>query len=103
MYRALGREGEATFHFSFLLDGGMRFEKVCDGRVWRELKGTVSFEERGEKTRVKIAMDGRTKPLVPEFAIRGQMQEQLADVTVEGTAGGGALKVTANGIRKSRA
>ena len=32
-YTALGREGEATFHFTFLLDGGVAFEKVCHGRA----------------------------------------------------------------------
>ncbi len=76
-YRALGREGEATFHFTFLEDGDVRFEKVCDGRVWRELTGRVHFEDRGEKTRVRIEMDGRTKSLVPEFTIKGPMQDQL--------------------------
>lgn len=76
-YRALGREGVATFHFDTLLDGNVRFEKVCDGRVWRELRGEVSFEESGERTRVRIWMEGRTKPLVPEFTIRGPMQEQI--------------------------
>ena len=76
-YRALGREGEATFHFTFLVDGNVRFEKVCDGRVWRELRGEVSFEESGGGTRVRIAMDGRTKPFVPEFTIKAPMQEQI--------------------------
>lgn len=77
-YRALGREGEATFHFTVLLDGGVRFEKVCDGRVWKELKGSVSFEEQGDaRCRVRIAMDGKTKGFVPEFTVKGQMQEQL--------------------------
>ncbi len=76
-YRALGSDGEATFHFTFLLDGGVRFEKVCDGRVWRELTGAMSFEESGARTRVRIKMDGRTRPLVPEFTIKGAMQEQL--------------------------
>ena len=76
-YNALGREGEATFHFTFLLDGDVRFEKVCDGRVWRELVGHVSLEERGTGTRVRIAMDGKTKALVPEFTIKGAMQEQI--------------------------
>ena len=33
----LGRQ--LTFHFTFLLDGDVRFEKVCDGNVWRELRG----------------------------------------------------------------
>jgi hypothetical protein len=77
-YRALGREGTATFHFDFLLDGGVRFEKVCDGRVWRRLVGEVSFEERGTGTRVRIELDGQTKPLVPEFTIKGAMRDQLA-------------------------
>ena len=76
-YRALGQEGTATFHFTFLPEGEVRFEKVCDGRVWRQLEGRVCFEERGGKTRVRITMDGRTKPLVPEFTIRGAMQGQL--------------------------
>jgi hypothetical protein len=76
-YRALGREGTATFHFDTLMDGNVRFEKVCDGKIWRELRGELSFEERGDKTRVKITMDGRTKALVPEFTIKGPMQEQL--------------------------
>ncbi|MDX1648539.1 MAG: hypothetical protein R3263_01675, partial [Myxococcota bacterium] len=66
-YRALGREGEATFHFDFRDDGNVHFEKVCDGRVWRELKGDLRFEERGDATRVRITMEGRTKGFVPEF------------------------------------
>jgi carbon monoxide dehydrogenase subunit G len=76
-YRALGREGTATFHFDFLLDGGVRFEKVCDGRVWRRLVGQVSLEERGAGTRVRIELDGQTRPLVPEFTIKGAMRDQL--------------------------
>ncbi len=76
-YRALGREGEATFHFDFLADGSVRFEKVCDGRVWRQLQGEVTFVPRGERTRVSITMEGRTKGFVPEFTIKGPMQEQI--------------------------
>ena len=76
-YRALGQQGTATFHFEFEPSGEVGFEKVCDGRVWRELKGVVSFETRGKGTRVRIVMDGRTKTLVPEFTIRGAMQEQI--------------------------
>ncbi len=76
-YRALGQEGTATFHFTFLPEGEVRFEKVCDGRVWRQLEGRVCFEERAAMTRVRVTMDGRTKPLVPEFTIRGAMQGQL--------------------------
>lgn len=79
-YRALGREGEATFHFSFGADGRVEFEKVCDGRVWRRLVGTVSLRPRGDGTRVLIEMDGSTKSLVPEFTIRGAMQEQIEEM-----------------------
>ena len=76
-YTALGRAGTATFHFTYVPENEVRFEKVCDGRVWRELTGSVSFRKRGERTRVKIAMEGRTKPLVPEFTIKGAMKDQL--------------------------
>ena len=76
-YTALGREGTATFHFDYQPDGDVRFEKVCDGRVWRELRGAVTLSERKDKTRVQIELEGRTKTLVPEFTIRGPMQEQL--------------------------
>lgn len=76
-YTALGREGVATFHFDFEPSGDVRFEKVCDGRIWRELRGVVKLTERKDKTRVRIELDGRTKALVPEFTIRGPMQDQL--------------------------
>ena len=76
-YRALGRDGTATFHFDVLPDGGVQFEKVCDGRVWKELTGSVSLVERGAGTRVRIVLDGLTKSFVPEFTIRVPMQEQL--------------------------
>ena len=76
-YTALGREGVATFHFDFDPSGDVRFEKVCDGRIWRELAGTVKLSERKDKTRVRIELEGRTKALVPEFTIRGPMHDQL--------------------------
>ena len=76
-YTALGREGTATFHFDFRSDGNVDFEKVCDGNVWRELKGTLRFRPQGDRTRVQIAMDGRTKALVPEFTIKGAMRDQI--------------------------
>ena len=76
-YRALGREGVATFHFHSLPDGRISFEKICDGNVWQELSGTVSFEKRGSGTQVTLKMVGRTKALVPEFAIRAPMRDQI--------------------------
>ncbi len=76
-YRALGRDGTATFHFDVLPDGGVRFEKVCDGRVWKQLTGSISLVERDAGTRVRIVLDGCTRSFVPEFTIRVPMQEQL--------------------------
>jgi hypothetical protein len=76
-YTALGQSGVATFHFTFVPEDEVRFEKVCDGRIWRELTGSVRFRRRGKKTRVRIEMDGRTKSLVPEFTIRSAMKDQL--------------------------
>jgi len=76
-YNALGREGVATFHFHSLPDGRISFEKVCDGNVWQELSGIVSFAKRGNGTQVTLKMVGRTKTLVPEFAIRGPMRDQI--------------------------
>ena len=80
-YTALGIEGVATFRFTFLMDGNVRFEKVCDGRVWRELRGRVSFKAKGAGTRVRVSLDGRTKPLVPEFTIKGPMEEQITEMS----------------------
>ncbi len=76
-YSALGREGVATFHFHSLPDGRISFEKVCDGNVWQELSGTVLFKKRGAGTEVTLKMLGRTKALVPEFAIRSPMRDQI--------------------------
>ena len=76
-YRALGQEGEATFHFDFDPSGDVRFSKVCDGRVWKQLDGRVRLQERGERTRVTLEMDGQTKAFVPEFTIKGPMTQQI--------------------------
>jgi hypothetical protein len=77
-YKVLGREGEATFHFTFGPEGDVRFSKVCDGRIWKRLDGSLTFEAAGaKKTVVRIEMDGATKALVPEFTIKGPMQEQI--------------------------
>ena len=79
-YSALGRAGTATFHFTFLPDGDVEFAKVCDGNVWRELKGRLAFRARGERTRVHITLEGRTRPLVPEFTIKGAMRDQIEEM-----------------------
>ncbi len=81
-YTALGRSGTVTFHFTFLMDGNVRFEKVCDGNVWRELKGFVGVEEiSDDRCEVSIELKGSTKALVPEFTIRGPMEEQISEMS----------------------
>jgi hypothetical protein len=80
VYRLLGQEGEATFHFDAQDDGGVVFAKVCDGRVWKELSGRVTLQERGPKLRVRIEMEGKTKGFVPEFTIKTPLQKQLDDM-----------------------
>ncbi len=82
-YTALGREGDATFHFEFMMDGSVRFEKECDGRIWRELAGTVEVEETPDAlgSLITIAMWGATKGLVPEFTIKGPMEDQIAQMS----------------------
>ena len=80
-YTALGQQGTATFHFHLSPDDDVRFEKVCDGRVWRELSGRLSFRATRGGTQVKLSLEGRTKPLVPEFTIKGPMHDQLEQMT----------------------
>jgi len=79
-YNALGREGVATFHWTFLMDGNLRFEKVCDGNVWKRLSGVLEVEEAGEGSRLHLELEGTTKTLVPEFTIKGPMASQLEEM-----------------------
>ena len=80
VYKLLGQEGEATFHFDAGDDGSVSFAKVCDGRIWKELSGRVTLRERGPKLRVTIEMEGKTKGFVPEFTIKAPLQKQLDDM-----------------------
>jgi carbon monoxide dehydrogenase subunit G len=79
---ALGAETTVRFKFKSRPDGGMRFEKICDGRVWRSLEGNISLAAvNPETTRVLIALDGSTRALVPEFTIKAPMKEQMQQMT----------------------
>ncbi|MDH4017692.1 MAG: hypothetical protein OEV20_10155 [Actinomycetota bacterium] len=80
-YTALGREGTATFHIDYLMDGGLRFEKVCDGNIWKALAGHVEIEDLGDECRVVLRLEGATKRLVPEFTIKGPMEEQIGEMS----------------------
>jgi carbon monoxide dehydrogenase subunit G len=79
---ALGVETTVRFVFRSAADGGLRFEKICDGRIWRSLVGAVQLLPVNEATtRVRVEMEGTTKALVPEFTIRAPMKEQLQQMT----------------------
>jgi hypothetical protein len=79
---ALGVESIVRFVFRTAADGGLRFEKICDGRVWRSLVGAIRLLPVNDATtRVQIEMEGTTKALVPEFTIRAPMKDQLQQMT----------------------
>jgi len=79
---ALGAETTVRFVFRGADDGGLRFEKICDGRVWRSLEGAIRLLPVNDATtRVQIAMEGTTRALVPEFTIRAPMKDQLQQMT----------------------
>ncbi len=77
-YSALGQSREIRFVFRTQPDGNVRFEKICDGNVWRSLDGEVLLSAAGaSRTKVLLRMEGRTRAFVPEIAIRGPLREQL--------------------------
>jgi hypothetical protein len=79
---ALGTESIVRFKFKARPGGGMRFEKICDGKIWRALEGDISLAAVNDATtRVVIAMEGSTRALVPEFTIKGPMKDQLQQMT----------------------
>jgi len=79
---ALGAESIVRFLFRGAPDGGLRFEKICDGRVWRSLEGAIALSRVSDATtRVAISLEGTTRALVPEFTIRAPMKDQLQQMT----------------------
>ncbi len=77
-FRALGQSRAIRFVFETLPDGNVRFEKICDGNVWRSLEGEVKLEAWPQGgTRVVLRMDGHTRTFVPEMTIRGPMRAQI--------------------------
>jgi hypothetical protein len=80
-YELLGKRGVATFHFDRAPNGDLHFQKVCDGRVWRELTGCVLLEHAGAGTEIRLELEGRTKALVPELAIRMPLQEHFEQMS----------------------
>ena len=81
-YQALGQSGEVRFLFRGMPDGGLRFEKICDGNVWRSLEGTIQLDAVDERmTRVRLAMEGQTRAFIPELTIRAPMRQQLEQMS----------------------
>ncbi len=80
-FTAMGQTRDIRFVFDTLPDGNLRFEKICDGNVWRSLVGEVLLEEETEgSTRVLLRMEGQTRTFVPELAIRGPMRNQIEEM-----------------------
>ena len=77
-YSALGQSREIRFLFQTLPDGDLRFEKICDGNVWKALDGKIRLEAIDERmTSVRISMEGSTRAFVPELTIRSPMRDQI--------------------------
>ena len=80
-FTAMGQTRDIRFIFDTLPDGNLRFEKICDGNVWRSLVGEVLLEEEtAGSTRVLLRMEGQTRTFVPELAIRGPMRDQIEEM-----------------------
>ena len=68
--------------FETLPEGNLRFEKICDGDVWRSLRGEIALERSGQaRTRVMLRLEGKTRALVPELTIRLPLREQVDQMT----------------------
>ena len=77
-YPGLGRARDIRFVFRTAEDGNVRFEKICDGNIWRSLEGEVRIEGVDERmTRIVLSMEGRTRAFVPELTIRAPLREQI--------------------------
>jgi hypothetical protein len=80
-YPGPGRARDIRFVFHTDGDGNVRFEKICDGNIWRSLEGEVRVEDVDDRmTRVVLTMEGRTRAFVPELTIRAPMREQLGQM-----------------------
>jgi len=80
-FSGFGTSRELHFIFRRAAEG-LDFEKVCDGNVWRSLTGRIRLRSLdAESTHVTLQMEGKTRTLVPEAAIRGPMREQIDQMT----------------------
>ncbi|MBW2280641.1 MAG: hypothetical protein JRG76_00110 [Deltaproteobacteria bacterium] len=80
-YPGPGRARDIRFVFQTASDGNVRFEKICDGNIWRSLEGEVRAERVDDRmTRVVLTMEGRTRAFVPELTIRAPMREQIVQM-----------------------
>ena len=79
---AAGATRPFRFVFETLPEGNLRFEKICDGDVWRSLRGEIALERSGQaRTRVMLRLEGKTRALVPELTIRLPLREQVDQMT----------------------
>ena len=80
-FTAMGQSRDLRFVFELDPKGVLRFNKICDGNVWRSLQGAVRLEPEGDdSTRVVLQMEGQTRTFVPEVAIRTPMRTQIDEM-----------------------
>ena len=80
-FKALGQSREIHFFWMTLPDGSLRFEKECNGNVWRSLEGKIAVDEVDDSmTSVRLTMEGSTRAFVPELTIRQPLREQIEDM-----------------------
>ena len=80
--KALGQSRDVRFVFELRDDGNLEFRKICDGNIWRALKGEIRLDPLDDRmTRVLLRMEGRTRAFVPELTIRVPMREQLEQMS----------------------
>ena len=76
----LGWTFEATGTSSIISPFGTSCARM-EMRLWKKLEGSVEIEEVDDgHSEIEVRLSGKTKGLVPEFAIRGQMEEQIQEM-----------------------
>ncbi len=80
-YGGLGPTRDVRVQFRTDPSGDLRFDKVCDGNVWRRLEGEVHLLRVNERTtRVVLSLKGETRAFVPELTVRGPVREQFGQL-----------------------
>ena len=75
---AFASDRELRFLLVELPGRGLRFEKICDGNLWRFFEGRIVAEAIDEQMcTVHITLEGETRAFVPELTVRAPLREHL--------------------------